>query len=249
MGFARAGARVGLVGRSQAELDVTKLEIEHAGGTAQRMRADVRDFEQLSAAVGRMNAAYGETQLLVANAGVLGPVGPFAENRPRDWREVFETNVIGVMNACRIVLPPMIQRRRGKILIVVDSGAATPRPYFSAYAASKAAVVRFAECVAEEVREQNVQINCLSPGGAYTSITDEILRAGERAGAREIEEAEQIRLTGGISADKQIELALFLTSERSNHLTGKLIHIGDDVKKLEQDNARPDAWTLRRHLK
>ena len=153
------------------------------------------------------------------------------------------------MNACRIVLPQMIQRRKGKILIIADDGAATPRPHFAAFAASKAAVVRFAECIAEEVREQNIQINCLSPGGAYTSITDEILRAGERAGSREIEEAEQIRLTGGIAADKQIQLALFLTSERSNHLTGKLIHIGDDVKKLEQDNARPDAWTLRRHPK
>jgi NAD(P)-dependent dehydrogenase (short-subunit alcohol dehydrogenase family) len=249
IGFAQAGARVGLLGRSQAELDLTKLEIEHGGGIAHRFRADVRDLEQVTAAVDRLAGIYGGVHTLVANAAVLGPVGPFAEQRARDWKEVFETNVIGVMNSCRVVLPQMMHRRAGKILVIADQGAANPRPYFAPYSASKAAVVRFVESVAEEVRDHNVQINSLSPGGAYTSMTDEILHAAERAGASEIEDAEQTRLTGGIAADKQIRLALFLTSERSNHLTGKLIHVGDDLKKLEQDNARPDSWTLRRHLK
>jgi NAD(P)-dependent dehydrogenase (short-subunit alcohol dehydrogenase family) len=249
IGFAKAGIRVGLLGRSQGELDVTKLEIEHAGGTAHRFRADVRDFEQLSAAVDRLTALYGEVDLLVANAAVLGPIGPFAEHRPRDWKEVFETNVLGVMNACRTVLPQMIQRRSGKILVIADSSSAWPRPNFAPYAASKAAVVRFVESIAEEVRDQNVQVNCFSPGVAYTSMTDEILEADERAGAKEVDDAEQVRLTGGVPADKQIQLALFLASERSNHLTGKLIDINDDWKKLERENTRPDAWTLRRHLK
>ncbi len=68
-------------------------------------------------------------------------------------------------------------------------------------------------------------------------------------GRQEVEEAEQTRLTGGVSPEKQIQLALFLASERSNHLTGKLIDVADDWKKLERENTRPDAWTLRRHLK
>src|SRR6202000_3263209 len=153
--------------------------------------------------------------------------------RPRDWKEVFETSVIGTMNACRLVLPQMIQRRSGKILAITDDSAANPRPNFAPFAASKAAVVRFVESVAEEVRDHNVQINCFSPGGAYTSMTDEILHAGETAGSREVEEAEQIRLTGGVPADKQIQVALFLASDRSNHLTGKLIDVTDDWKKLE----------------
>jgi hypothetical protein len=80
-------------------------------------------------------------------------------------------------------------------------------------------------------------------------MTDEILEADDRAGSKEVEEAEQIRLTGGIPAERQIQLALFLSSERSNHLTGKLIDVTDDWKKLERENTRPDAWTLRRHLK
>jgi NAD(P)-dependent dehydrogenase (short-subunit alcohol dehydrogenase family) len=249
IGFAQAGMRVGLLGRSQSELDLTKLEIEHAGGSAHRFRADVRDFEQLAAAADRMTDICGDVHVLVANAAIIGPIGPFVEHRPRDWKEVFETNVIGVMNACRTVLPQMIHKRSGKIIVIADSSSSNPRPNFAPYSASKAAVVRFVESVAEEVRNHNVQINCFSPGGAYTSMTDEILEADERAGSREVEEAERIRLTGGVHADKQIQIALFLASERSNHLTGKLIDVTDDWKKLERENTRPDAWTLRRHMK
>jgi NAD(P)-dependent dehydrogenase (short-subunit alcohol dehydrogenase family) len=249
IGFAKAGMRMGLLGRSQGELDVTKLEIEHAGGSAHRFRADVRDFEQVSAAVDRMTDIYGGVHVLVANAAILGAIGPFVEHKPRDWKEIFETNVIGVMNACRTVLPQMVQKRSGKIIVIADGSSSNPRPNFAPYSASKAAVVRFVESVAEEVRDHNVQVNCFSPGGAYTTMTDEILDAGDRAGSAEIDEAEQIRLTGGVPADKQIQIALFLASERSNHLTGKLIDVTDDWKKLERENTRPDAWTLRRHMK
>jgi len=112
-----------------------------------------------------------------------------------------------------------------------------------------AALARFVECLAEEVREHNIQVNSLAPGNANTTMTDEILAADERAGTKEVEDAERTQLTGGVSAEKQIQLALFLISARSNHLTGKLISVADDWKKLEQENTRPDAFTLRRHLK
>lgn len=247
IGFAKTGARVGLLGRREAELDVTKLEIEHGGGAALRLRTDVCNFEQVAAAIDRMQAVFGGVQTLVANAAVLGPVGPFIENRSRDWHELFETNVIGVLNCCRAVLPQMIERRSGKIIVISGEGAATARPNFAAYAASKAAVVRFVECIAEEVRDRNVQINAMFPGESYTSMTDEILQAGHKAGVQEIEEAERTRLTGGIAPSRQIDLALFLASERSNHVTGKLIDVGDDWKKLERENGRQDSMTLRRH--
>ena len=71
LGFAAAGARVGLLARSKAELDLTKLEIEHAGGTALRIRADVRDFEQVGAAVDRMRVLRA-VDILIAAAGCRG---------------------------------------------------------------------------------------------------------------------------------------------------------------------------------
>ena len=131
--------------------------------------------------------------------------------------------------------------------MIVDSGAAQSQPNFSGYAASKAGVVRFVECLAEEVCDGNVQINCMIPGDVYTHMTDEILSAGEeRAGSKEYEEARPVRITGGLAPDKQIQLALFLASERSNHISGRLLSVGDDWKRLEKDNMKPELYTLRR---
>jgi NAD(P)-dependent dehydrogenase (short-subunit alcohol dehydrogenase family) len=247
MGFAQSGAKVGLLARSQAELDLAKLEIEQAGGTAMRLRADVRVIEEVCAAAERMCAKFGSFDVLVAAAGVQGPVGPFLTNRAKAWNETIETNLIGAVNCCRAALPFMVEKRSGKIILVVGGGSGHSRPNFSAYAASKAALVRFAECLADEVLDDNVQVNCVSPGGAYTHMTDEILNAGEeRAGRREIEDAQQVRVTGGVSPEKQINLALFLASERSNHITGKLIHVNDDWRRFERENMKPELYTLRR---
>jgi len=91
-----------------------------------------------------------------------------------------------------------------------------------------------------------VQVNAMSPGGSYTHMTDEILRAGERAGWKDQQDALQVRLTGGVPPEKQVALALFLASERSNHISGKLIHVNDDWKRLERDSLHPELYTLRR---
>lgn len=249
MGFAAAGARVGLLARSQAELDAARLEIEHAGGTVMRICADVRDAEKMNAGVDRMRLQFGGTDVLICSAAILGPIGPLTGVRVEAWQEAVTTNLTGVVHSCRAVLPHMIERRSGKIVVLVGGGSTSPRPYISAHAASKTAVVRLVESVAEEVRDFNVQINCLDPGSSYTSMTDEILHAGHVVPAHEMEEAERIRVTGGIPREKQVLMALFLASPRSNHISGKLLFATDDPKKLEQQNMLPDAYTLRRIVK
>ncbi|MGH7247480.1 MAG: SDR family NAD(P)-dependent oxidoreductase, partial [Pseudomonadota bacterium] len=246
IGFAAAGAYVGLLARSKAELDLANLEIQHAGGAALRIRANVCDSEEMTAAVDRMRVACGGVHVLICAAAIQGPIGPLLDNPPKAWIETISTNLIGVMNSCRAVLPSMIERRSGKIIVLSGGGAVTARPNFSAYASSKAAVARFVETLAEEVRDHNVQVNCMSPGGTYTNMTDEILGAGERAGWKEIEDARQVRTTGGVAPEKQIQLALFLASEQSNHVSGKTIHVKDDWKKLKSANVHPEMYTLRR---
>jgi NAD(P)-dependent dehydrogenase (short-subunit alcohol dehydrogenase family) len=246
IGFASHRARVALLARSKAELDLANLEIEHAGGVALRLRADVRDLEQLSAAVDRMKTHYGRLDVLICAAGLQGPIGPFVSTSPKAWAETLETNLIGVANAVRAVLPHMIEKRSGKIIVLGGRGAVDARPNFSAYAASKAALVRFIETVAEEVRDHNIQLNAMAPGGTYTHMTDEILRAGDRAGSKEHDEAVQVRLTGGVGPEKQIELALFLASEDSNHVSGKIIHVNDDWRRLEHAAVGRELYTLRR---
>lgn len=246
IGFAARGARVGLIARTSAELDLTDLEIKHAGGISHKLAADVRDYERLSGVIELMRHRYGPVQVLICAAAIQGPIGPFQKNSIKAWTDTFETNLMGVVNSCRAVIPRMMEARNGKIVILAGGGAAKPRPNFTAYAASKAAVVRFADSLAEELREYNIQVNTFSPGGAYTNMTDEILAAGEAAGWREIEAAEKVQQTGGVKPDKQIDLACFLASQASNHISGKFLHVDDDWRRLLDTPAAPDLYTLRR---
>ncbi|HEU0124057.1 MAG TPA: SDR family NAD(P)-dependent oxidoreductase [Bryobacteraceae bacterium] len=249
LGMAAQGAKVGLLARSRGEIDLAQLEIEQAGGVAMRLRADVREGDQVDAAVDRLKVHWGPIDVLVCAAGIQGPIGPLTEVAPKAWWDTFETNLHGVMLAARAVLPGMIARRAGKIIALSGGGSLTPRPHFSAYSASKTALVRMMETLSAEVLEHNVQVNCMAPGGAYTSMTDEILAAGERAGWKEIEDAKNVRMTGGVTPEKQIQLALFLASERSNHITGKVVHVNDEWRKLEQGVVSPELYTLRRVVK
>ncbi len=248
IGFAGQGARVALLARSKAELDLCHLEIEHGGGAALRLRTDVCDYEQVAAAVERTRVQFGgPVQVLVCAAGMLGPIGPFAESSPKVWQEIMQTNLTGIMNACRAVLPHMIERRSGKIILIAGvGGKLASRPNLAVHAASKTAMVRFAESLSEELLDHNIQVNCLSPGETYTHMTDQILAAGDRAGWREIENARQVRVTGGVLPEKQIDLALFLASPQSNHVTGRFIHVDDEWKRLKQNTIPSELYRLRR---
>ena len=247
LGFARLGARIALVGRSKAEIDLAHIEIEQAGGNALRVRADVTDPEQLTLAVDRAKVSFGSPiDVLICAAGVPGPLLPFLQAPLKAWNEAIQINLLGVVHSCRAVLPSMIEKRSGKIVVLTCDSDSIPKVNFSAYSTSKTAVVRFVEALAAEVVDHNVQINCFDPGPAYTNLTDEIIRAENRLEAPVVASAKETRRTGGVSADLQLAHAVFLASEQSNHITGKLVHVTDDWQKLRNATLRADALTLRR---
>lgn len=247
LGLARMGARIGLVARSKSEIDLTHIEIEQGGGIALRIRADVTDAEQMLVAVDRMRVAFGSSvDILICAAGVTGPLNSFLQSPLRAWTEAIQTNLFGVVNACRAVLPSMVEKRSGKVIVLTCESDQAPKLNFSAYSTSKTAVVRFIESLAAEVLDHNVQMNCLDPGPAYTSVTDEIIRAEGRLDQKLVNVAKEVRRTGGASPELQLELVAFLVSEHSNHISGKLIHLSDDWKKWRNATLRTDALTLRR---
>lgn len=250
LAFARLGSRVALVSRSKAELDLAHIEIEQAGGNALRIKADVTDPEQLSLAVERARVGFRSSiDILICAAATLGPLESFLDASLKSWARTVETNLLGVANSCKVVLPGMIENRSGKIIALTCDVDAAPRLNFSAYTTSKAAIARFSESLAAEVMDHNVQVNCFDPGPAYTSLTDEIISARERLESRVVEAAEETRRSGGASPEAQLEHVKFLASEQSNHITGKLIHVSDDWKKLKSASLRPDTMTLRRVLR
>src|SRR5207248_10253010 len=117
------------------------------------------------------------------NAGVDGPIGPAREVEAVRGRKDEKANLGGTCLVCRSVVPVVIRARRGKIVNMCGGGAATPFPRYTAYAVSKAAVVRFTETLALELAEHNVQVNALAPGFVATSLHQHTLQAGDRAGA------------------------------------------------------------------
>jgi 3-oxoacyl-[acyl-carrier protein] reductase len=247
LGFARYGARIALVGRSKAEIDLAHIEIEQAGGNALRIRADVTDPEQLVLAVNRANVTFGSpVDVMICAAGIPGPLNSFLQSNLKAWTETIQVNLLGVVHSCRAVLPSMIEKRAGKIIVLTCDSDSLPKPNFSAYSTSKTAVVRLVEALSIEVVDDNVQINCFDPGPAYTNLTDEIIRAESRLDPPIVAAAKETRRTGGVSADLQLAMISFLASEQSNHITGKLIHVTDDRQKLKNATLRPDALTLRR---
>ncbi len=244
--FAAEGAKVGLVSRTLPELHIAQMEITHAGGISMVAPADVREYKQVDDAVDAIRRRFGPIHILVNAAGIQGPIGPTAETDPAAWQDVIRVNLVGVYHCCRVVLPEMIARRSGKIINIAGGGAAYSRPNFSGYAAAKTGLLRFTETLADEVAPHNVQVNAISPGAAYTHMTDQILEAGERAGEKALEEARSVRITGGVPPEKQIALALFLVSPRSNHISGKCLHVNEDWQRLERATLTPEQYTLRR---
>jgi 3-oxoacyl-[acyl-carrier protein] reductase len=174
-----------------------------------------------------MLRAFGQIDVLVNNAGTQGPIGPLAENDADSWVRTFQVNVFGVFYFIKAVLPHMMARREGKIINVSGGGATAPRPHFSAYGASKTAILRLTETLAEEVRAFNIQVNAIAPGAVNTRMLQEILDAGEAAGP-ELELAHQRQAGRGIPAELAARLAVFLSSGASGSLTGKLISAPHD---------------------
>lgn len=247
LGFAKSGARIALVGRSRAEIELAKIEIEQAGGAAVSIRADVTDAERLVVAVNRARVMFGSSvDILICAAAITGPLDSFLETPLKDWTEVVSTNLLGVAHSCRAVLPSMMEKRAGKVIALVCDTNTRPNLNFSAYASSKTAVVRFVEALAHEVSDHNIQINCFDPGSTYTSLTDEIIRAESRLESKVVSAAKETRRTGGVSPETQLAHAMFLASEQSNHITGKLIEVTDDRKRLKNASLGEDALTLRR---
>lgn len=248
--FAREAADVALAARTKTELEKTAENIQAIGRKALAIPTDIADLASVENLVKDVLAEFGRIDILVNNAGRQPPIGPLVESDLQDWIHTILVNLVGPMLCCKSVLPGMIERRRGKIINLSGGGATAPRPNFSAYAASKTAVVRLTETLAEEVKKFNIQVNAMAPGAINTRMLDEVLASGNAAGEAALYQAKRQKKSGGDSLEKVVALAVFLASEESGGLTGKLISAQHDpwrewAGKADELNATP-LYTIRR---
>jgi 3-oxoacyl-[acyl-carrier protein] reductase len=213
--------------------------------------ADVAKAPDVESLVQQTVERLGRLDVLVCNAGVYGPLGLIEDIDWDAWVQAIEINLLGVVLCCRSAVPIMRKQGGGKIVILSGGGATAPLPRVSAYAASKAAVVRFAETLAEETKESHIDVNTVAPGALNTRLTDQIVEAGpERVGKQLYERAVQWQGGSATPLDVGADLVTWLASAESDGITGRLIAaVWDDWRNFPAQRekiATSDVYTLRR---
>jgi 3-oxoacyl-[acyl-carrier protein] reductase len=250
--FLREGANAVLCARGEKELLATRDELakQFPSQKVFAKTCDVSNESQVNDLVAFTLRELGPLHALVLNAGVYGPMGA-TESVPLDeWRRAMDINLYGVLLPCRAVIPHFKKNGRGKIVVLSGGGATNPMPNISAYAASKAAVIRLVETLAGELKSFRVDVNAIAPGALKTRFVDQVLAAGpEKVGEAFFAKNKQWAQTGAVPLELGANLAVYLASAQSDGITGKLISAQwDPWEKLHEfkgdlDN---DIYTLRR---
>ncbi|GIW05809.1 MAG: short-chain dehydrogenase [Dehalococcoidia bacterium] len=252
--FVDAGASVLLAARATGALDEAARSLRERCAPGQHVAttaADVGVPEEIDTLVGHAIEVFGRVHILVNNAGIYGPKGRIEAVDWAEWEHALRVNLFGSVYAARAIVPHFRAHGGGKIVQLSGGGATSPMPYLSAYAASKAAVVRFVETLALEVRDAGIEVNAIAPGAINTAMLDEIIAAGpERVGEEQYRRALRQRAEGGAPVEHAASLAVWLASSASDGITGKLISaVWDpwrDLASHRADLAGRDIYTLRR---
>ncbi len=223
--FAAEGAALMLCARDLAGVEAVagKLAAQH-GGTVTAMRCDVGDPASVDALVAETAKRLGSIDVLVNNAGIYGPMGGIEEVDWAEWIAAININLMGTVYPCRAVVPGMKARRKGKIINLSGGGATNPLPGISAYAASKAASVRFTETLALELKPFGIDVNAVAPGALATRMMDQLLEASpQAAGPAFMERMQKLKDSGGTPLAVGAKCCVWLASDASDGITGKLI--------------------------
>lgn len=251
--FVAEGAAVALCARNSAELEAQCGRIRAAYPSARifAQTADIANESQVDAFFDGAQAAFGRIDILVNNAGIYGPMGSIDAIDWQAWVHTIRINLIGTVYCARKAISLFKPNRYGKIINLSGGGATNPLPGISAYAAAKAAIVRFTETLALEVREWGIDVNAVAPGALATRLTDELIVAGpERVGASLHARMVKLKQEGGTPLDLGASLCVYLGSAASDGLTGRLIAAPWDpwpfTDSVKREIADSDIYTLRR---
>lgn len=234
----RAGGRVVLSARGAERVAraVALLAGEYGGGRVHGVVADVGVEGDVARLFREAEGWLGAVTGVIHAAGIQGPIGPTAEVEPAAWLEAVRINLFGsylvaaaavrVMGGAEVAEGAAARGDGGavgSIVLLSGGGAATPFPRYTAYAASKAGVVRLAESLAVEVAELGIRVNALAPGFVATPIHEATLAAGELAGSEYLRRTREQLAEGGVPAELAARAAVFLLSDESVGITGRLV--------------------------
>jgi NAD(P)-dependent dehydrogenase (short-subunit alcohol dehydrogenase family) len=247
LGLAKAGSSVAVIARSEDQLAETARQITDLGSRAISLRTDVSDPTAVQRMVREVERSLGPVDLLVNNAGLVGPIGPTWETDPDDWWRCLEVNLRGPMLCSTSVLPGMIARGGGRIVNVASGAGTFALPYLGAYVTSKTALIRFTEILALEAEAHGIKVFAIEPGTVRTDMAEYALES--REGQRWLPWLGEIFKRGeDVPPDRAANLLVLLASGRADTLSGRFFTINDDVMGLVErarDKGLGDLQTLR----
>ena len=244
---------VGNGARNPTELEVqrARLAAAHPKARVIAQPADVSKRADVDSLFAAASGAFGRIDILVNNAGVYGPMGTIEKIDWDEWVQAVAINLNGLVYCCRKAVEAFKPHRYGKIINLSGGGATNPLPGISAYAASKAAVVRFTETLALEVNEFGIDVNAIAPGALTTRLTDQLIAAGpDRVGVSLHARMSKLQKEGGTPLSVGASLCAYLASAESDGLTGRLIAAQWDpwpfTELIKSKLEASDIYTLRR---
>ena len=243
-----AGANVVLAARGESTLVAAADRLD-----AQRVLArtcDVSDEVQVDALFDAAIERFGAVHGVLHAAAVIGPIGEVMEVAADEWLGAVRVDLFGAFLVARAAARVMRAAGGGKIVLLSGGGATAAFPRYSAYACSKAGVVRLAETLAVELAPYGIEVNALAPGFVTTRMHEATLAAGTRAGEAYLQRTQQELERGGIPVEVAAAAAVFLLSSDSDGITGRLLAAPwDDWRSWPQHAEElrdSDLFTLRR---
>jgi len=174
LAIAERGGKVVVSARREDRLNELVKNITAKGGHALAVPCDITDWSQVEALAQKTLAAYGHIDTLVANAGV-GIVGPLLHGNPEDWKVAFETNVLGVLYSIKAIVPHILEREKGDVIILSSIAGRVAGSPFGVYSATKYAVNAIGETLRKEVGKQGIRVTLVEPGGTTTEFIPSII--------------------------------------------------------------------------
>jgi 3-oxoacyl-[acyl-carrier protein] reductase len=217
------GHRIVITGRDEKQLFATA---EALGEQVLAVRADASGREDTRRACDEAVRHFGTIDVLINNAGISGVDAALHESDPDLWWRVQEINLRGPMLYMRTVLPLMIEQGSGTVINMGSYAAIRPIPGASAYSASKIALARMSDIVADEVREHGIDVFCVSPGLVLTDMT------------RGADVFDDLPPSAWSPIDRICELVGSLVDRDCSALSGRFIHVNDDLDELLADPER-----------
>jgi len=248
---AKEGASLTIISRNEKDLAKVVSELECSKGQVHNYhRLDVSRSDDVKKCAQILDDKYNVIDGLVNCAGIYGPIGKIDDIDPEAFVSTININFMGTFYMCHYFIPLLKKAKRSKIVNFSGGGAASPFPNYSAYASSKAAVVRFTENIAQELIKDNIDVNAVAPGFVVTRLHQQTLSVGENAGKEFLSKTMDVLKDGGVPPEKAAELIVFLMSSGSDGITGKFISAPWDNWKDESFSNKLrtdiDFATLRR---